>query len=143
MDIVTHAVVGASTGALFGRPVLGALVAAAPDLVLGLQRKVKPTRAYNYTHSALFALACTLAAALLGSWPLGALVGLCLLSHLVLDVPTHGRVWAPPLLYPYSVKRYSMFLYEWEFFNVAWAVGLGVSIVWIIACLLLTFVVVN
>lgn len=134
MDVVTHALVGASTGAVVGRPLLGAVIAALPDVVLGLRRRAVPSRAYNATHSAAFVAAATLAAALLFAWPVAPLVALCLLSHLVLDLPTHSTTWAPPLLYPFSARRFS-FGNEWEFFNESWWVGLTMSIIWITTCL--------
>jgi len=134
MDVVTHALVGAATGATFGRPVLGALVAALPDVVLGVRRRKAPSAAYNATHSAFFLLAATLAAATLHSGPVGALVALCLLSHLVLDLPTHGGVWGPPIFYPLWRARFSCGD-EWEFFNQSWIRGLKLSILWILVCL--------
>lgn len=132
MDVIAHAVAGASTGAYFGRPVLGACIAATPDLVLGLRRHATPSALYNATHSALFLVLATLAALPFGT---AAIVAYCLLSHLVLDLPTHGLKWAPPLLYPFDAHRFS-FGREWEFFNPSWWRGLVLTLLWSIAWLL-------
>jgi membrane-bound metal-dependent hydrolase YbcI (DUF457 family) len=129
MDIVTHTLVGAATGFYFGHPVAGALVAAAPDLVLGIRRRKAPSAAYNATHSLLVAgVAATLAWALLPEpWP--ALIYWCWLSHLFLDMVTHGVQWAPPLLYPLRPTRFSLGD-EWEFYNHSWQRGLVLSLAW-------------
>lgn len=130
MDIVSHAFAGAATGLLFGHPVAGALVAVLPDLALGIRRKSVPSEAYNLGHSA-FGVAL---AVLLGSlWSQGLLVFFCLASHIVLDLPTHGKTWAPPLLYPFGCQRFS-FGSEWEFFNYSWKRGLILTIFWSITC---------
>lgn len=131
MDLATHFVVGVATGAQFGHPFLGGCIAAAPDLVLGITRRKAPTTAYNVTHSLAGMLAAAGAAGALWGWQACGLVYWCLLSHLVLDAPTHGEQWAPPLLYPYSDARFS-FGQEWEFFNLPWLCGLWVSFLWII-----------
>lgn len=136
MDILSHAAAGAATGALFGQPALGAFVAVVPDIVLLGERRAVPTAAYNWTHSVAFAVACTVWAAAIGSSHLASLVALCLLSHLVLDLPTHGEQWGPTLLYPYSDKRFSMGE-EWEFFNFSWWRGLCLTGIWIVVCLAL------
>ena len=132
MDVVTHGLVGAATGFYFGHPVAGAAIAVAPDLVLGITRRKLPSQAYNATHSALV---LTLAAAFaigVAPDPLGWLVLWCWLSHLTLDVPTHGTQWAPPLLYPLHQKRFSAGS-EWEFFNRTWQRGALLSILWSVA----------
>lgn len=129
MDIVSHALAGAATGSLWGRPFLGAAVAAAPDLVLGLRRRASPTLAYNLTHTLLFPWVASGIAVQIGGRPLGWLVLWCLLSHLVLDVPTHGKEWAPTLLWPFSSRRFSLGS-EWEFFNASWSRGLDITIAW-------------
>lgn len=136
MDILSHALAGAATGQMFGRPVLGAAIAVSPDLVLGVARKATPSAGYNATHSVLFTVLSTLAAALLFSPAVAALVGLALLSHLVLDVPTHGKLWGPPLMYPFSARRFSCGN-EWEFFNQSWARGFLYTSIWSFICLLL------
>ena len=126
MDIVNHAVAGAAVGAAYGRPVVGALFGVLPDLVLGVRRLTVPTPAYNLTHSLSFVIVVgAIAGAVLGS-PLPLLA---LLSHLLLDLPTHGPVWAPPLLYPGSVKRYS-YGDEWEWFSRSWWIGLSITSIW-------------
>jgi hypothetical protein len=59
-------------------------------------------------------------------------VFMALLSHLFLDAVTHGKQWAPPLLYPFETTRFS-FGKEWEWFNGSWWLGLLWSINWIAA----------
>lgn len=136
MDVVCHAVAGAATGMIWGRPILGAVIAAAPDAVLGLRRRLIPGPAYNFTHSLAFIGVAAAVAMLAGGAHTAALVTACLLSHLALDLPTHGPNWAPPLLYPFNKKR---FFYaqggEWEFFNEHWKVGFAVTITWSFLCL--------
>lgn len=136
MDILSHAIAGAAVGQAFGRPVLGAVCGVAPDLaLLTWQRLSTPTAAYNAAHSALVLGGAGLlaAAASASVVPL-----LALLSHLLLDVPTHGKQWAPPLLYPLSSKRYSMGT-EWEWFNRSWWQGLGLTLTWSLAWLVVAF----
>lgn len=127
MDIITHALAGAATGAFYGKPVIGAVVAIIPDLVLGIKRKEKPTELYNFTHSLLFVTA-------VGSISLATFSNLFLfwavLSHVILDLMTHGKVWAPTLFYPHS-KRFS-YGEEWEWFNKDWWMGMAYSITWIL-----------
>jgi membrane-bound metal-dependent hydrolase YbcI (DUF457 family) len=131
MDIVNHAVAGAAVGAAFGRPIVGALFGVLPDLVLGVKRLTLPTRAYNLTHSLLFSAVVGLVASVALGSPLPLLA---LLSHLLLDLPTHGSVWAPPLLYPFSDKRFS-YGEEWEWFSPDWWVGFYITLVWSISWL--------
>lgn len=130
MDAVIHALVGAVTAYSLGAdPTVGAAIAVAPDLPLGIKRKVTPARAYDVTHSGAFAIATSLAAlAVLGSLYAHVILA-CLTSHIVLDLPTHGKIWAPPLLYPLSKKRFS-FGEEWEWFNRSWWQGLYLSTAW-------------
>lgn len=136
MDIFTHAAVGAATGAVFGYPITGAVLACVPDIVLGVKRLEAPTRAYDWTHSlsyvALSALTCGLFFGQRVAW----CVFFVLLSHLVLDAKTHGSTWAPPLLYPFSDVRFSLGD-EWEWFNLSWWDGWLLAFQWISICLLL------
>ena len=136
MDLLTHAAVGAATGLPFGRPILGAFAAVVPDLVLGPWRKAAPTPLYDCTHSLWFVAFGGIAACAAGPG-VGAVVALALLSHLVLDLPTHGPDWAPPLLLPYSKRRFS-FGKEWEFFNSSWYIGLNIATIWSSLCLFAT-----
>ena len=132
MDIISHAVAGASVGAVFGRPVLGAVFGVIPDVVLGVRRKVTPNISYDVTHSLAFVLVLTLVCVPLGTWaPV-----LAVLSHIFLDLPTHGLKWAPPLLYPLSRRRYSYGNEEWEWFNHTWWRGLAITIIWSSICLI-------
>lgn len=136
MDLVTHALTGASTGAVFGRPILGAVLGVLPDLVLPLRRLPAPPLRYAFTHSLLFLLIAT---AIGVYFELGLLVFFALGSHLVLDVPTHGPTWAPRLLFP-TPHRFSGGE-EWEFFNDAWHRGFALTLIWISVCaFLLLFV---
>lgn len=128
MDIFNHALAGAATGSYYGKPIVGACVAIVPDLVLGVSRKLTPPKLYDITHSLIFT-------AFLGYlyWLYDGtgLIFFVLLSHILLDLPTHGETWAPPLLYPFSNKRFSLG-YEWEWFSVSWWVGLLLTFAWII-----------
>jgi hypothetical protein len=126
MDIVNHAVAGAAVGAAYGRPIVGAFFGVLPDLVVGVKRLTVPSEAYNLTHSLFFTIAFGLMGSHLeGTWmPL-----LALLSHLLLDLPTHGPIWAPPLLYPWTEKRFS-FGEEWEWFSRSWWIGLSITFIW-------------
>lgn len=135
MDVFSHAVAGAAVGAAFGRPVLGAVCGVLPDLALATRKRLTlPPTAYNATHSALFVAGV----GLLGALALGTVVPLlAVLSHILLDLPTHGRQWAPPLLYPFSERRYSMGT-EWEWFNRSWWLGLGLTLLWSLAWLSVT-----
>lgn len=139
MDIFSHALAGAATGALWGRPVLGAVVAAAPDLVLGWRRRRLPSVVYNVTHSLPFVTVALAVTSLVWGLETGTLVMMCLLSHLFLDIPTHGRVWGPPLMYPFDNSR-AGFGEEWEFFNDVWWRGLVFTFAWSFACLEVWFV---
>lgn len=131
MDIISHAVAGACAGAVFGRPVLGAVFGVLPDIVLGVRRKATPNTSYNVTHSLMFVLVVALVCIPLRTWaPVIAAI-----SHIVLDLPTHGLKWAPPLLYPLSDRRYSYDDREWEWFNYSWWRGLAITIMWSMLCL--------
>ena len=125
MDIISHAIAGASAGYYFGNPVLGAVIGILPDLPLIGRRKTNPTELYKFTHSALFLVVCCAIAYSLGCLPI---VFCALLSHLLLDLPTHGAVWFPRVFWPIEVNIYRA--YEWEFFNKSWWMGLLVLIIW-------------
>lgn len=128
MDIVSHAVAGAAVGAYYNHPYIGAIVGAMPDLVLGFKRLEAPTRLYRFTHSVDYlALATGFGWGLLNG-PGAALFFFATLSHLLLDVPTHGPLWAPRLLYPWDwhCKCFT----EWEFFNGPWMFGLFILWCW-------------
>lgn len=129
MDLLTHVVVGALTGAAVGEPIAGAAIAAAPDLVLGITRKAAPTLAYRSTHSAFGMLVATAIAWACGGWFLADLVFICWCSHLFLDVFTHGRVWGTQLLFPFSNRTFT-FGEEWEWFNDTWFFGLWLALFW-------------
>jgi membrane-bound metal-dependent hydrolase YbcI (DUF457 family) len=138
MDIFSHAIVGAATGALFGHPIAGAIAATLPDLVLGIKRKYAPTEWYDLTHSPIptSLLLYGPATSFTLDWQLGVCLVLCYWSHIFLDVFTHGENWAPKLFAPISHKRYS-FGDDWEWFNSSWRKGLALSIGWFATCALL------
>jgi len=128
MSSLSHAVAGASAGYIFGQPALGALCGVLPDLVLNIRRLLLPSELYNFTHSLAFAGLVGLAGVQFGT----AVPSLAILTHLALDVPTHGSTWAPPLLYPLR-RRYSLGA-EWEWFTRSWWTGLGLTFNWSLLC---------
>lgn len=136
MDFITHGVVGAATGAVWGRPITGAVIAMAPDIPLIGKRVLLPPKAYVWTHSYLFAIVWTVIA-LLVSPEFSIVVFTALMSHLFLDMLTHEPLWSPRLAYPWDKEFYLKVapFGEWEFFNASWWFGLGVSILWIGICL--------
>lgn len=139
MDIFSHALAGACAGLLFNKPLLGAVIAVVPDLALGIKRKHRPSSVYDFTHSLLFVLLAVVGAWLTVGAMFAMLTWLCLLSHLFLDVPTHGKQWAPPLLFPFFDYRVSAGE-EWEFFNASWKRGFVLTILWCAAaCTALLF----
>lgn len=141
MDLVTHMAVGTITGYSVGHPLIGALAAAVPDLTLGYKRRKLPTSAYDFHHSllglafftAMFVGGSYLAGGVTRNAVLAALLGYA--SHLALDLPTHGTTWAPPLLYPFSKSRFSIFGQEWEWFSPVWWLGMFYAFIWSNACL--------
>jgi len=125
MDILSHAIAGACTGAAFGRPGLGAAIAVLPDIPLVGKRRDKPPVIYVVLHSLPFVVVASLVGSL---WGFGVLCFFCLLSHIILDLPTHGKRWAPTLLWPW--KRKLIYWEEWEFFNKPWMWGLLLTVLW-------------
>lgn len=125
MDILSHALAGGMVGLAFGNPLLGVAFGVLPDLVLGVRRRVLPNRAYNYAHS-LLALACAGLVSLVFATPVPALA---YFSHLLLDYPTHGPKWAPPLAYPWSERRFGNGE-EWEWFSKSWMRGFYITLIW-------------
>lgn len=138
MDVFTHALAGAATGAAFGRPLLGAVVAVLPDSALWLgPRRASPPALYRAAHGLLapFMLA-TITMAFFGP-AVSACVFFAWLSHFVLDVPTHGEEWAPRPFWPDERPLFTHFE-EWEWFNASWWRGLKIAIIWSIAWLSLS-----
>ena len=137
MDIFSHALAGAATGATFGRPLLGATFAVLPDLVLGIKRVDKPSKVYILTHSLLFVGVVWLILYLYIGQVEACCSALALISHIALDIPTHGSAWAPRLFYPFSDHPFSMSCEgeEWEWFNHVWLDGFFLTIAWIYVCL--------
>lgn len=137
MDIITHAVTGAFTGMVFNRPLAGAIIAVTPDIVLGIRRRALPNFLYNVTHSAGFVLLLATGVWLVyADGSLALLVAAALASHIVLDMHTHGKDWAPPLLFPLTDYRDS-FGNDWEWFNRSWWLGLITATLWSSICIAL------
>lgn len=140
MDIVTHAIVGAITGAAFDRPVLGAIVGILPDSALWLRpRLAHPPTLYRAAHGALAPMfASTVCLALFGAQI--ALVVFCAwVSHIVLDIPTHGPEWSPRLFWPDERVVFDTHQ-EWEFFNASWWGGLALASLWSMIWLMISAV---
>lgn len=134
MDIITHGLVGACIGAQYNAPITGALVAIAPDAVLGVKRKVLPTIPYKLTHSLL--LCCVVGLGLYYGGLVSLLVFQAWLSHILIDLVTHGNDWAPRPLYPFSDRVFRLNIPEWEFFNSTWKFGLVLSLGIVLLCVL-------
>lgn len=130
MDIVTHALTGAATGAAFGHPLLGAAVAVVPDSALWLRpRQALPPALYRAAHGVLapmFAASITL---MFYGPIISATVFFAWLSHIVLDIPTHGKEWSPRLFWPDNRPVFTQFQ-EWEWFNRSWWRGLALATIW-------------
>lgn len=130
MDILSHAAAGFAAGHAMGYPITGAIFGILPDLVLPQERVESPPKEYDMTHSLLglfwFGLLCYVLTGSAVGW-------VAMGSHILLDLPTHGKTWAPPLLYPFSRKRFS-FGEEWEWFNASWWEGATITVIWILAC---------
>jgi hypothetical protein len=132
MDVFTHALVGAVTGSTWGHPVLGAVVAVLPDLPIWYgKRRATPPAAYKALHSYTLALAFGLLTYLLVGVAAGATVFACWLSHLALDIPTHGPTWAPRLVWPSDWHLPCKEEQEWEWLNRSWWIGFCYSLFWI------------
>jgi len=131
MDIFTHAVVGAVAGLQVNHPIVGAIAGVMPDVVLGVNRKLAPNIAYKLTHSLLICAVCSLL--LIAYTPYGVAVLAGWLSHIILDIPTHGKQWAPMPLYPFSNFAFRYFN-EWEWLDATWFKGLALAISFILIC---------
>ncbi len=139
MDIITHAVVGGITGAAFGHPIAGSIVAMIQDLPLFGYIKGEPTHPkepsnlYRFLHSFLFLIILTLVCYVYVSFihrPFNVpwFVFWVLLSHFYLDFFTHRGVWTVRLFWPWGKTFKSGG--EWEFFNRAWLAGIGFAVIW-------------
>jgi membrane-bound metal-dependent hydrolase YbcI (DUF457 family) len=128
MDVFSHAIAGFTVGLAYGNPLLGAVVAVLPDLPLIGPRRSKPTILYDLTHTLAFLALVGGAAWVATGSPL---VFLALASHLILDVPTHGKTWGPMLLYPLTRHRFAPDGPDWEWFSQRWLFGLAITFVWI------------
>lgn len=133
MDIATHALVGAAIGLNYNAPVMGAVIGAAPDLVLGVKRKLNPTKLYKLTHS--FLVCAVVGLGLYYSGLTSLLVFQAWLSHIVLDAVTHSNEWAPRPFYPFTERTFKLNIPEWEFGNSTWYFGILFSIMVVLLCL--------
>lgn len=137
MDIITHAVVGAFTGAVYDRPVLGAMAAVVPDAALWLRPRLpSPPALYRAAHGALLPLVITAALLPLFGPSVAIVVFLSWTSHIVLDIPTHGEKWSPRLFWPLDVPIFTEFE-EWEWFSESWHRGLEIALIWIFICIVI------
>lgn len=143
MDIITHAIVGAASGAVFGHPIVGAIVAVIPDIPLGITRKHRPNIGYDMLHSPvigglnMFNMANIFLGMSHGAptdFSFGWAALLAWASHIFLDLFTHGPTWAPMPFAPISFRRVSLG-YDWELFDSTWWNGLLLAICWVLACL--------
>jgi membrane-bound metal-dependent hydrolase YbcI (DUF457 family) len=139
MDIVSHAAAGAATGAVAGHPWWGAFFGVLPDLVLGYKRIARPTAQYLWTHSLCFLLLVWFLVLFFLGDTIAMVALLALVSHVALDIPTHGSEWAPRLFYPFWDHPFSLSHGgEWEWFNSVWWEGFLYTVIWITLCLTLT-----
>ena len=93
------------------------LCAVLPDVSMP-RREDTPPKAYLWAHSIWPVLLLL---------PLSSDASIGWLSHILLDLLTHGRGFAPRLLYPLAWRIPGPFG-EWEFYNRAWFLGLGVTL---------------
>lgn len=130
MDVFTHALAGAATGAAFGRPLLGAVVAVLPDSALWLgPRRASPPAMYRAAHGLLVPFMLGLIVLMFFGPMAAGCVFFAWLSHIVLDVPTHGHEWSPRLFWPQNRPVFSH-LDEWEWFNNSWWRGFFLAVIW-------------
>lgn len=143
MDIITHAVVGAITGATMGHPIIGAVAAVVPDSALWLGRRpARPPALYSAAHGLLApCLFAAITMALFGPL-ISAVVFFSWLSHIVLDIPTHEGEWSPRLFWPDTRPVFAGYE-EWEWFNEAWWFGLLIAGIWSITCVVLYITVIG
>lgn len=137
MDIISHAVAGAATGAVFGHPLTGAVVAVLPDLPIFGKRKATPPTLYKFSHSLLAVVLVGLIGSTVGL-AVGLAAGFAYLSHILLDSITHSETWAPKWLWP-SVVNVNPPSDEWEFFNAPWWRGFEITLVYSVLCLLVAY----
>lgn len=131
MDIITHAIAGAATGGAFGRPLLGAVVAVLPDSALWLRpRLALPPLLYRAAHGLLAPFVLAALTMMFFGPAVSNVVFFAWLSHIVLDVPTHGPEWAPRLFWPDERPVFTQFE-EWEWFNPSWYLGFRITLIWI------------
>lgn len=136
MDIITHAIVGAATGAVAGRPVLGMVAGVLPDLAIWFgKRRVYPPTLYTALHCILAPLIAALISIPIFGVTGCVVVFLAWCSHIFLDVITHGFVWSPKLFWPALPDPVFSNIQEWEWFNRSWWRGLTVALIWIVLCL--------
>lgn len=137
MDIITHAVAGAAIGAVLGHPVVGAMAAVVPDSALWLApRPALPPALYRAAHGGLAPLFVSAICLPIFGPQIAIVVLLAWISHIILDIPTHGPDWSPRLFWPDERVVFDKFE-EWEWFNHSWWFGFFITIVWVLLCLLL------
>lgn len=127
MDIISHAIAGASVGHYYGSPTMGAVLAILPDMVLPMKRQLNPPPRYMFSHSMSFLAIATLFGHVLNlNYEL---VYYAISSHIILDYFTHCKQWSPRLFYPYTDRSFGDYE-EWEWFNTSWCIGFTVTIIW-------------
>lgn len=130
MDIITHAVVGAITGAAFGHPAIGAFVGVLPDSALWLRpRLALPPTLYRAAHGGLAPLFASAVCLPFVGLQISLVIFSAWVSHIILDIPTHGPTWSPRLFWPDERVIFDNFE-EWEFFNRSWFLGYFISTIW-------------
>jgi len=122
MDIVSHVILSTALTDVNPLAILGSIL---PDLTM-FKRKPVPDKYYILLHSPLAAICIGLVCPMLG-------VGI--MSHILLDFFTHGPIFSPRLIYPFSNWRFSKFK-EWEFGNDSFYRGIILIIIILIGVML-------
>jgi len=121
MDIFTHFAVGFATGTVIDKPITCGVIAILPDVFLFSFKRLKnPTILYKISHTVWIPLFICI---------FNPIYALAYLSHIVLDVFTHGGKWKTEPFLPIKLNFGNF--HEWEFFNKSYLIGLIISILWI------------
>lgn len=140
MDILTHALTGAATGYVFGQPIVGAIAGILPDFALFFRaRQASPPPAYCAAHSLLMPFVVGMVSAIFFGIEIGSAVYWAWFSHILLDIPTHSKEWAPQLFWPDKYQLFTRFE-EWEWLNESWWRGLFIAALWSMLCISITLV---